>query len=59
MHFALTTTDTVAATERVRNAGYSVTGEPRTVQPGSTKWTIAFFDGPNGESIEFVQVHDE
>jgi catechol 2,3-dioxygenase-like lactoylglutathione lyase family enzyme len=57
MHFALTTTDTVAATEIVRSAGYTITVEPKTIDLGSMTVTIAFFDGPNGESIEFFQVH--
>ena len=55
-HFALTTTDTVAAIEHVRAAGYTVTVEPRTVDLGALQVTIAFFNGPNGESIEFFQV---
>ena len=57
MHFALATTDTPVAIEHVRAAGYAVTVEPRTLTLGSMKVTIAFFDGPNGESIEFFQVH--
>ena len=56
MHFALTTTDTKSATEHVRAAGYTITVEPKTVDLGAMTVTIAFFDGPNGESIEFFQV---
>lgn len=57
MHFALATTDTLTAIEHVRSAGYSVTVEPKTLNLGAMEVTIAFFDGPNGESIEFFQVH--
>ena len=56
IHFALTTTDTKSATEHVRAAGYTITVEPKTVDLGAMTVTIAFFDGPNGESIEFFQV---
>jgi glyoxylase I family protein len=57
MHFALATTDTKAATEHVRQAGYEITVEPKTVNLGALTVTIAFFNGPNGESIEFFQTH--
>ncbi len=56
IHFALTTTDTRAATERVRQAGYEITSEPRDMNIGIPV-TIAFFKGPNGEIIEFFQVN--
>ncbi|MCB0111290.1 MAG: VOC family protein [Caldilineaceae bacterium] len=56
-HFALATTDTKAATEHVRAAGYEITVEPKTVDLGALTVTIAFFNGPNGESIEFFQTH--
>lgn len=57
-HFAIATTDTEAATERVRQAGYAITVEPKTVELSSTLTvTISFFLGPNGESIEFFQTH--
>ncbi|MEZ4619186.1 MAG: VOC family protein [Caldilineaceae bacterium] len=56
-HFALATTDTLAATEHVRQAGYEITVEPKTVKLGAMTVTNAFFKGPNGESIEFFQVH--
>ncbi len=58
MHFALATTDTRAALEHVRAAGYQVTVEPKDVRLGDMDVTIAFFLGPNGESIEFFQVHN-
>jgi glyoxylase I family protein len=56
-HIALTTTDTEAATAHVRQAGYEITTEPKTLNLGSLTVTLAFFRGPNGESIEFFQVH--
>lgn len=59
IHFALATTNTVTAIEHVRSAGYTVTVEPKTLTLDMMKVTIAFFDGPSGESIEFFQVHDD
>jgi glyoxylase I family protein len=56
-HFAIATTDTRAAVERIREAGYEVTLEPRDVDLGNLKATIAFFNGPSGEVIEFFQTH--
>jgi glyoxylase I family protein len=58
MHFALATSDTRAATEHVRRAGYEITVEPKDVNLGSLNVTIAFFKGPNGEELEFFQVHE-
>ena len=58
MHFAFATTNTAAATEHVRQAGYEITVEPKTVDLNdSLTVTLSFFRGPNGESIEFFQVH--
>ena len=57
VHIALTTTDTHAAAERVREAGYEITVEPRDVSLSDFDVTLAFFKGPNGEVIEFFQVH--
>ena len=37
--------------------GYPVTVEPKDVQLGPIAATIAFFTGPNGETIEFFQVN--
>ena len=54
-HIALTAADTRQAIEHVRQAGYQVTVEPKDVQLGPIPATIAFFSGPNGESIEFFQ----
>lgn len=56
-HFALATTDTRAATERVRQAGYEITVEPKDVDLGALQVTISFFKGPNGEVIEFFQTN--
>lgn len=56
-HIALATTDTRAALEHVRAAGYEVTVETRTVDLGAFTVTLAFFKGPNGELIEFFQTH--
>jgi glyoxylase I family protein len=55
MHVALTASDTRQAIEQVRQAGYEITVEPKDVQLGPIQATIAFFNGPNGESIEFFQ----
>ena len=57
IHFALATTDTRAAMENIRQAGYEITLEPRDVDLGALKATIAFFKGPNGEVIELFQTH--
>lgn len=56
-HIALTTTDTKAATEIVREAGYEITVEPKTLDLDHLTVTISFFKGPNGEVLEFFQVH--
>ena len=56
-HIALATTDTKTATEHVRQAGYKITVEPKTLDLGPLTVTIAFFEGPNGEVIEFFQTH--
>ena len=55
-HIALTTTDAHAATERVREAGYEITVEPKEVTLGSLEVTLSFFRGPNGEVLEFFEV---
>ena len=58
MHFAFTTTDIEAAVERVREAGMEITTEPKTLDLGHLNITIAFFNGPNQEIIEFFQVNN-
>ena len=57
IHFALATSDTRAAIERVRQAGYEVTVEPKDISLGGLSVTIAFFLGPSSESVEFFQTH--
>ena len=56
-HFALTTSDIAAALERVRAAGMKITVEMRDAQLGGLDVTIAFFEGPGGEIVEFFQVN--
>lgn len=55
-HIALGTDDTRAAIESVRALGYEVTYEPHALRVGELDTVIAFFKGPNGESIEFFEV---
>jgi catechol 2,3-dioxygenase-like lactoylglutathione lyase family enzyme len=57
LHFALTTTDIRQAVERVRKAGYGITIEPKDVLLGQVRATVALFNGPNGERIEFFQTN--
>jgi len=68
-HFALRTTRLDAVAARVRAAGFKITVEPRdvtiqTTNPSTSSGQAAigpvpvrifFCDGPNGESIEFLQ----
>lgn len=56
-HIALATTDTRQATEQVCQAGYTIKTEPKDVKLGPIAATIAFFYGPNGETIEFFQTN--
>ena len=56
-HFALAVADARAATEHVRTAGYDITVEPKDLELGAMKVTIAFFIGPCGEVVEFFQTH--
>lgn len=56
IHFALKTSDVDGMIQRVRNAGYEVTMEPKDVDiPSDPSFPvrIAFFLGPDGESVEF------
>lgn len=57
-HFALFTTDIESAVKRVRDAGMTITTEPKTVDLGHLNVTVAFFIGPNQEIIEFFQVNN-
>lgn len=55
-HFAFDVDDTDACIETVRQAGYEVTMEPKTVQLGGDpafEARVAFCKGPLGEEIEF------
>ena len=59
IHFALTTTNIETAVERVRAAGMKITREPGSpIDFGHLNITVAFFEGPNGEVIEFFQVNN-
>jgi len=55
-HFALATADTRASIKKIRQLGYNVSFEPKDVIMGDIKSTIAFFEGPNGESVEFFEI---
>ena len=54
-HISFATTDARGALERVRQAGFEVTGEARDAQVGTIAATVAFFKGPNGEIIELFE----
>ncbi len=56
-HFALQTTDIESALERVRAAGMEITVELKTVQMGPLNISLAFFKGPSGEVVEYIQVN--
>ena len=57
-HFALQTTDIEAALERVRAAGMEITVELRRADLGPLSVSLAFFKGPSGEVVEFMQVNN-
>ncbi|MCY4540279.1 MAG: VOC family protein [Chloroflexi bacterium] len=57
-HFALQTTDIEQALERVRAAGMEITVELTTVQMGPLNISLAFFKGPSGEVVEYIQVNN-
>ena len=57
-HFALQTTDIETALERVREAGMEITVELTTHQMGPLNITLAFFKGPSGEVVEYIQVNN-
>jgi catechol 2,3-dioxygenase-like lactoylglutathione lyase family enzyme len=54
-HLAFAVTDTRAATEQVRAAGYEILVEPRDFDAGQLSVTISFFRGSSGEIIELVE----
>ena len=63
LHFALRTTDVDDAVRRVRDAGATITVEPKDVEipnthdsaPSPLPVRLAFCKGPDGEIIEFFQ----
>ena len=57
-HFGLQTTDIESALERVRAAGMEITVELTTVQMGPLNISLAFFKGPSGEVVEYIQVNN-
>jgi catechol 2,3-dioxygenase-like lactoylglutathione lyase family enzyme len=58
-HFAIRVDNVKKAAEHVRAAGYEVTLEPLRLTSDNFDATIAFFTGPSGESVEFLQWHLE
>ena len=57
-HFALQTTDIKSALEQVRAAGMEITVELKTVEMGPLNISLAFFKGPSGEVVEYIQVNN-
>ena len=57
-HFALQTTDIETALERVRAAGMEITVELKSADLGPLSVSLAFFKGPSGEVVEFMQVNN-
>ena len=59
LHIAFRTSDTKAATERVRKSGYPITIEPKDhlipSKPFEIPVKLSFFTGPDGEVIEFFE----
>lgn len=55
IHLALRADDVDAAIARVRAAGRPVTMEPKDVMLGDKPARVAFFQGPNGEVLEFFR----
>jgi catechol 2,3-dioxygenase-like lactoylglutathione lyase family enzyme len=56
-HLALSVNEIHRAVEILRAAGRPIPVEPREIRLGSIPATIAFFEGPDGESVELFQVH--
>ncbi len=52
-HIGFVTDNLIETVEKVRNAGYPITAEPRSM--ADSKGSLAFIKGPNGESIELMQ----
>jgi glyoxylase I family protein len=55
-HFALATTDSRAAIEHVRQAGYKIQLEATDMEFPTMHVTVSFCVGPNGEVVEFFEV---
>ncbi|MBJ6724348.1 NAD(P)H-dependent oxidoreductase [Geomesophilobacter sediminis] len=58
LHLALRSQDVRAVVEQVRRAGHEITVEPKDVQLGPDRASVAFAKGPSGELVEFFQTHD-
>ena len=54
-HLAFFVKDVDASVARLREAQVNITVEPREVMLGPQKAKIAFFKGPNGETLELMQ----
>jgi glyoxylase I family protein len=52
-HLTFRVPDVDQAIDEVRAAGYPVTIEPKDVDLGDAPARLAFFTGPNGETLEF------
>ncbi len=52
MHLALASNDPDTIWQRATAAGYASVIDPKDVQLGTVQARIAFFEGPNGETIE-------
>ncbi len=56
VHLAFRVADTAALMDKVRNAGYEITLETKTIHSGDLHAVIGFFKGPQSEVIELFQV---
>ena len=56
-HLAFEVEDVPAMLERIRDHGLRVVVEPTEIDTDGLHATIAFFEGPNGESIELIRDH--
>ena len=56
-HLAFEVEDLTAVLERIRSHGLRVLVEPTRIDTEGLHATIAFFEGPNGESIELITDH--
>ncbi len=56
LHFSLAVHDARAVTEKLRQAGYEITMEPKDIDMADFMPSVAsFFKGPSGESVEIFQ----